>query len=300
MKISDNINLKIEIIIMILLMTSITLFAKKDKQDTETVISYISFSELDDSTALVKPILDLNNEGCALIVVNCLDLEQLQFEGNVYKQEKEENFMHLWVLAGSKSITVSAQNMHPKTITYADYGYPILHEFTTYGLDLKIDKESVDLRYRNVEVVEERYHTVTDYHYDYKEIKTNYFLSYQFQYAFPLGINLGFCKKYGAYVFLNYIGTSTDWYKTEERYGDWDVTFWSIGGGLMSRLGQKLYLQVGAGVTMEDREEKFFTAGACLIFKSKISLGIGYYYNGASAHYQRNILLDGLTLQLGF
>lgn len=285
---------------MLVMMMPITLYAKKDYQDTETVISSISFSELDDSTALVKPILDLNNDGCALILVNCLDSEELKFEGNVFKQEKEDNILRLWILAGSKHIIVSAQNMHPKTITFADYGYPILHEFTTYGLELKIDKESVDLRYRDVEVVKERYHTVTDYHYNYMEIKTKYFLSYQFQYAFPLGLNLGFCKKYGAYVFLNYIGTSTDWYKTEERYGDWDVTFWSIGGGLMSRLGQKWYLQVGAGVTMEDREEKFFTAGACLIFKSKISFGIGYYYSGASAHYKRNVLLDGLTLQLGF
>ena len=291
----------LKLILIILVMTPITSYAKQDNKETETIISSVSFSELDDSTALVKPVLDLNNEGCALIIVNCTNLENLNINGNVIKEELKDNLIWLWILNGSKNLTVSAKNMHPQTITFADYGYPSLHEFTTYRLDIDINKESGDLRYRDQEIVKEKTHKVNVYHFYETEIKTKFFVSYQFQYAFPLGINLGVCKKFGAYLFLNYLGTDSDWYRTEDRNNNWDVEFWSIGGGLMARLRNKWFIQLGGGVTMENWDnKKYFNAGASLIYKSKITLGIGYYYTGASAHYNRNILLDGLTFQIGF
>lgn len=279
------------------MMTPFSLFAKRQ---TETIVSTVSFIEMVDSIALIEPVLDSNNDACALIQVFCTPNVDIQYVGNIFKKEQRENSVWLWMVAGSKNLTISAPNMLPKTISFAEAGYPSLHECTTYKLDIALDKESEDIRYRDVDVVKEKYHTSNVYHNIYEEIKTKYFVSYQYQYGFPLGISLGFCKKYGAYVFLNYVDTSLGFAGTYQQYDDQDMVLWSIGGGLMCRLAQKWFLQIGGGITMADNEETFFTGGALLILKTKISIGLGFYYNGASCHFDRNVLLDGLCLQLGF
>lgn len=286
------------IFILCFIFISATLYAETK---TQFLITSKSLIELPDSIDSNDAFMIPDNGICPLVKISIPNIDGLNFEdSSIYKIEQRDGKVLIWMLPGARQIIISSKNMLPNTLKFSEFGYPMLHEATVYALDITIEEESDTLRYRDIIIEKERHKTKKVITYDYEEIKRRFFLSYQYQYGYPFGVSLGICKKYGAYLFFNYWGTDSDWYKNEYRDTDTDVELLSFGGGFMTRLSSHFYLQVGGGFTKEDKENFFLTAGSVLIYTTKkISFGIGYYYYAASAHYKRNVFLDGLTLQIG-
>lgn len=277
----------------------------KAKNTLETYINNVEFSELNDITARVQPLIDKGGEPCALIKISVTNSDNLKFKGSsIFKEEIIDNSIWLWVLDGTRKIEVSDSNMHPVEINFADYGYPSLHGKITYQLNITMGYKSEKEVYKDVIVEKNRVKTKYVDTFDFKELKTYWFINYQFQYGYPLGINFGGCKKYGAFVFLNYVNSDIQfgWEEDETIYSDSNYRRLIIfGAGPMFRLNPHFYLQTGIGLCTDGEDtEWYFTGGTTIIYKVRhFNIGAGYYYNGASSAYNRNVFLDGLTVQIG-
>lgn len=263
------------------------------KNTTEAYINAVEFSELNDITARANPLIDMGGEPCALIKVSVTNSDNLKLKGSsIFKEEIIDNSIWLWVLDGTRKIEVSGNNMHPVEINFTDYGYPSLHGKVTYQLNITIGYKSEKEVYKDVIIEKERVKTKYVDKDTFEPMKERWFILYQYQYAFPAGINIGVCNSYGGYVFANY-------------WENYDYKTFTIGAGPMFRLSPHFFLQTGIGLSLdnidEDETNIFFTAGGSLIFRVKaITIGAGFYYNGISSYYGRSIGLDGIIAQFGF
>ena len=268
-------------------------------QQTEAVIDKIEFQELgDDISARKNLVLDNSGEACALIKVYAPLGDNLKIEGSsVFKvEEKENNQFLVWMIDGASKIKVSASDMKPTEIIFKNYGYPKLHQKTTYELRLTIGHESEDLRYRRKTKYVDTY--------DFDETRWYTFISYQFSYGYPFGLNVGFCKSFGFCAYLNYVDSSIQFGKGSDEVDDGtsDYRKWlTFGVGPMFRLSPHFYWQVGVGLSTDCEDSAWgINCGTTFIYRIKhFNIGLGYYYYGSSAQDERSVLIDGLTVQVG-
>lgn len=271
----------------------------KTNSKTTVEIDSITFKEIVDISARTNPIIDGNRDACALIKLNVAPLPQ-NFEvegGGIFKLEKLKNEYRLWMLDGSKKLSVKAKDMLPREIEFSQYGYPSLKGKNTYQMNISCSYHNTTVEYNIV-------YNHTNYRTD--EVEKKLFISYQYEVGYPLGLNIGYCGNSGLYVFVNYVNSDIKFaWEDDEEDGEYENgptrQYISAGIGPMFRLNQHFYLQTGLGLTTdgEDSEWYFLVGGAVLYNYKSLVVGAGYYYNGASAHWDRNVLLDGLTLQLG-
>ena len=256
------------------------------KNNYKVVIDTIEFKELTDITARTQPEYDKDNNPCALIKVYAPLMENLRFRGDaIVKETKNDNGIWLWVKDRCADITIEAKDMEPKIIVWSDYGYSRLHAKTTYQLNITVGHEREVVVYKDVY----KYNVVDKTKFEEDEDKLLWFLMYQYQPESPFGLNIGACKKLGFYISYNYYQFDESWRLSTFR------------GGMMFRLTNFLYIQPGGGFSYdhEDRDI-YFTGGMNFLFCIKrFVIGCGYNYNYMSVDCGRNIILDGITAQIG-
>lgn len=186
-----------------------------------------------DMTAKIDPVLDLNDEPCALIRV-AVAAQQVAFSGNIVNAPVQRNGEWLvYVPAGTRRIKISPTGCLP--LTY-EFGVPI-EQNRTYELRLQMPDLSRD-KIRSIVLPT----------FSIGKSQTSY------------GIMVGFVKKAGMYVRFksdfNKLSTDFDcdesglvegeeimpWYTGVSKKSRWAATI-----GYVQRLWKPFYLYAGAG-----------------------------------------------------
>lgn len=267
------------------------------RETQKVVIDSISFEELYDITASVEPEFDENSNPCALIKIYAPLIKDMSFPTESFiKLQKVDNSIWLWVKDGCTGVTIKAKDLEPHEILFSNFGYPKLHGKTTYQLNITVGHETEKIVYKDIYHEKKEYKTKFTDSFEFDKDKIYNFLTYQFQCGLPLGINYGLCQAAGFFISFNYYRSDFELIKQ----GGSPYEMFTYIGGLMFRLKPSWYLQAGAGLSREPDSNLFFTGGMTLLFRYKrLILGGGYYYNKMYEYYDRNILLNGLTFQVG-
>ena len=93
-----------------------------------------------DITARTTPFFDLNGDPCALVKVN-LVMPNVEFEGNVIKDIQKKGQYWLYMVGGSRILTIYHSRLLPCKIDFKEYGINKLEEKCTYSVTLNVPSE---------------------------------------------------------------------------------------------------------------------------------------------------------------
>ncbi len=190
--------------------------------------------KINDMTAKIDPVLDLNGEPCALIKV-AVAAPEISFSGNIINAPVfQSGEWYVYVPAKTRRIKISVLGCLPLTYEFPE----TIEQNRTYELVLKMP-----------ELKKDKYRSIVLPTFSMGKADMSY------------GIMVGFVKKAGAFVrfksdfaqkfsteyvcdadgYLNSSGTKP-WYDGSVKKSRWAVT-----GGYVQRVAKPFYLYVGAG-----------------------------------------------------
>lgn len=93
-----------------------------------------------DISARTQPYFDLNGDPCALVKVN-LVVPQAGFDGNVVHVLPKNGQYWVYLVSGTKGLTINHSKLLPCKIDFKDFGINKVEEKMTYSITLKIPTE---------------------------------------------------------------------------------------------------------------------------------------------------------------
>lgn len=116
--------------VLLLLLTHVHIFAQ------EMIVKSVEVLD-NDISARTNPCFDINGDPCALVKVNIV-APNVTFEGNVVSVVPKEGQYWVYLLSGSKNLTITQPMLLPCKINFVDKWINGLNEKTTYSVTITL------------------------------------------------------------------------------------------------------------------------------------------------------------------
>lgn len=118
---------RVILVLAILLLSSPSVLAQKLEVKTFK-------PELNDPAATQYAVKDYNGQNCALIIVG-LAVDNIEFEGNIIKQERKENGEYwVYITDGSKNFQINSKDYLPEPVNFNSFGITSVESGRTYRM----------------------------------------------------------------------------------------------------------------------------------------------------------------------